>query len=444
MQKRYKIQVVNVRFFVLVLSFALMLTLTTLSIYGLSKLYQHSETFVRFGIALVLFFSFLIVARYMLLMIFSILQTIKKSADEEQLTIIHKKVSIIVPCFNEEAVIEKSLRSLINQTHPFLEIIVIDDGSKDRTLSIAKSMEFEYEEKSLKVFSKINEGKAKALNYGIKKASGELIMCVDADSKLANDAVELLVQHFKDPSIAAVAGSVYVTNQENIWTKLQALEYIEGLNMVRNAQSFFKLVNIIPGPIGMFKKRALIDVGGYQDDTFAEDCDLTLRLLQKGYKIDFEIDALSYTEAPENLLDLLKQRYRWTRGILQSIKKHRKHLWHIGKRPSFTIVIWYMLFEAVLWPFMDFWVNLFIVYLSLTSGTSILIVYWWILFTVLDTAGAVYCLLITKEKLSLALYAIYYRIFFISIINIAKIFATIEEWFNIKMDWGKLERKGKL
>ncbi len=432
------------RFVVIILSFIFMLILTASSIYGLLYLYQHSEAFVRFGITLVLFFSFLIIGRYMLLMIFSILQTIKKSADEEQLTIIHKKVSIIVPCYNEEAVIEKSLQSLIKQTHPFLEIIVIDDGSTDRTLSIAKSMEFEYEEKSLKVFSKINEGKAKALNYGIKKASGELIMCVDADSKLANNAVELLVQHFQDPSIAAVAGSVYVTNQENIWTKLQALEYIEGLNMVRNAQSFFKLVNIIPGPIGMFKKRALIDVGGYQDDTFAEDCDLTLRLLQKGYKIDFEIDALSYTEAPDNLLDLLKQRYRWTRGILQSIKKHRKHLWHIGKRPSFTLVIWYMLFEAVLWPFMDFWVNLFIVYLSLTSGTSILIVYWWILFTVLDTAGAIYCLLITKERLSLAFYAIYYRIFFISIINIAKIFATIEEWFNIKMDWGKLERKGKL
>ncbi len=380
----------------------------------------------------------------MLLMVFSILQTIKKSAEEESKIIQNKKVSVIVPCYNEEAVIEKSLKGLINQTYPFIEIIVVDDGSEDRTLSIAKSMEYVYEYKSLKVYTKKNEGKAKALNYGIKKAKGELILCVDADSKLETNAVELMVQHFKNPSIAAVAGSVYISNQDNIWTKLQALEYIEGLNMVRNAQAFWKLVNIIPGPIGMFRKSALLEIGGYEDDTFAEDCDLTLRLIAKGYKIDFELDALSYTEAPENLLDLLKQRYRWTRGILQSIRKHRKYIINFFENPSLSIVLFYMLFEAIIWPFMDFWVNLFIVYLALTSGISILIVYWWILFTVLDISGAIYCLLITKERLSLAFYALYYRIFFISTINIAKIFATLEEWFEIKMNWGKLERKGKL
>ncbi len=432
------------RLLVIIPLFILLLVLAAISMMGLLELFRYSEVFVRFGVSIAFVFSFLIIARYMILMIFSIAKTLEKSADEEHLKIVNKKVSIIVPCYNEEAVIEISLRSLIMQTHPFVEIIVIDDGSSDRTLSIAKSMEYEYEFKSLKVFTKVNAGKAEALNYGIKKASGELIMCVDADSKLAFDAVELLVQHFRDPSIGAVAGSVYVTNQDNMWTKLQALEYIEGLNMVRNGQALLKLVNIIPGPIGMFRKSALVDIGGYENDTFAEDCDLTLRLIGKGYKIDFEIDAVSYTEAPENLLDLLKQRYRWTRGILQSIKKHRESLWNFRKNKALSFVLLYMLFEAILWPFMDFWVNLFIIYLALTSGASILIVYWWILFTVLDVAGAVYCLMITKERLSLAFYAIYYRIFFISIINIAKIFATIEEWFNLKMNWGKLDRKGKL
>jgi len=432
------------RLFILIPTFIVLIFLTSLSIYGLSELYVNGALFVKVGVSIVLFFSFLIIGRYMLLMIFSILQTIKKSADEERSKIIPKKVSVIVPCYNEEAVIEKSLKSLIAQTHPFVEIIVVDDGSTDRTLSIAKSMEYSYKYKSLKVYTKKNEGKAKALNYGIKKAKGELILCVDADSRLDEKAIELLVQHFQDPSIGAVAGSVYISNQDNMWTKLQALEYIEGLNMVRNGQALLKSVNIIPGPIGMFRKSALLDVGGYADDTFAEDCDLTLRLIAKGYKVDFEIDAVSYTEAPENLLDLLKQRYRWTRGILQSIKKHRRYILDIFNKPRLSLVLQYMLFEAIIWPFMDFWVNLFIVYLALIGGGSILIVYWWILFTVLDVAGAIYCLLITKERLSLAFYALYYRIFFISIINIAKILATIEEWFDIEMSWGKLERKGKI
>jgi cellulose synthase/poly-beta-1,6-N-acetylglucosamine synthase-like glycosyltransferase len=214
--------------------------------------------------------------------------------------------------------------------------------------------------------------------------------------------------------------------------------------MVKNGQAFLKLVNIIPGPIGMFRKKALYDVGLYDDDTFAEDCDVTLKLITKGYEIEFESDAVSYTEAPEDLLDLLKQRYRWTRGILQAIKKNKKFLWNPIKKPSISFVMWYMLFESVFWPFMQIWGDLFMIYLALSSGTSQLLFFWWIMFTVLDIAGALYCLLLTREQLSLAIYATIYRLAFITVINIAKIFATIEEWFNIEMGWGKLERKGRI
>ena len=110
-----------------------------------------------------------------------------------------------------------------------------------------------------------------------------------------------MAEYFDDPQIGAVAGSVYVTNKTTLWAKLQALEYIQGLNMVRNGQAFLKLVNIIPGPIGMFRKDAIEQVGLYEHDTFAEDCDLTLRLIQANYRIDFEPEALSITEAPEDL-----------------------------------------------------------------------------------------------------------------------------------------------
>ncbi len=253
-----------------------------------------------------------------------------------------------------------------------------------------------------------------------------------------------MVKYFQDPKIAAVAGSVYVTNGENLWTKLQALEYIQGLNLVRNGQAFFKLVNIIPGPIGMFRKSAVKAIGKYTDDTYAEDCDLTLRLIEAGFKIDYEIDAVSYTEAPESLLDLLKQRYRWTRGILQSILKHKIKLFAMYSNFSLSMVLWYMLFEAIFWPIASIFANIFIIYISIMSGFGEMLLYWWIIFTILDISASIYCVSVTKERMKLVLYSIYYRIFFINIINVAKVLASLEEFFGIEMNWGKLERKGKI
>ncbi len=417
----------------------------------LYSFYQYytlfNSLFIKLVFGLILGFTTLVVLRYMFLLFFSILQTIKKSAEETYIIDYTKKmpkISVIVPAYNEEVTIATSLASLLKQTYPNFEILVIDDGSQDRTSLIAKRFEFENQKKSLKVYRKKNGGKSRAINYGIKRATGELIFVMDADSKLSPNALYLLARHFEDPDTAAVAGSVYVSNRNNILTKLQALEYIEGLNMVRNGQAFLKAVNIIPGPIGMFRKSALEDVGLYDHDTFAEDCDVTLKLITKGYKIDFEPEALAYTEAPENLLDLIKQRYRWTRGILQAIKKHSKLLWnfHINKTASF--VMWYMIFESIIWPVADVYVNIFVVYQSLVLGMSMFVFYWWSIFTILDMAGALYCVLITGESLSLVFYALYYRLFFIEIINIAKILSSLEEFFGVQMSWGKLERKGSL
>jgi len=421
------------------------LVLTYYSVNNLQTMFiQSTNTLIRFNVVLIFIFTMLIIIRYLFLMFFSMLQILRRSGDEDFHTNKKDIVSVIVPCYNEQDVVVPSLKSIIAQTYPNLEILVVDDGSSDRTYELAKNFEFDESHRSLKVLTKPNGGKSRALNYAIKQAKGNLICCVDADSKLDKFAIELLVQHFKNSEIAAVAGSVSVINTDTFLTKLQALEYIEGLNMVKNGQAFLKLVNIIPGPLGMFRKEAMQKVDYYSHDTFAEDCDLTLSLIAEGYKIDFESDAIAYTEAPENLLDLLKQRYRWTRGILQAIKKNKKYLWNLRSKPSISFVMWYMLFESVFWPFMQIWGDIFMMYLALSTGTSQLLLFWWIMFTVLDVAGAIYCLLLTKEKLSLAAYSIIYRLSFITVINIAKIFATIEEWFNIEMAWGKLERKGRI
>jgi len=398
--------------------------------------------FLTFSFIMITFFTWIVILRYVSFLFLSLLKTTEKTFTlHRRSSKFYPKVTIIVPAYNEEVTIATSIKSLVKQTYDNLEIIIMDDGSKDNNYKIAKKFEGKFNGKNIKVLTKKNGGKSRALNFAIERSNGEFIMCVDADSKLENDAVALMVRHFEDPEMSAIAGSVFVSNRVNLLTKLQALEYIEGLNMVRNAQAFLRLVNIIPGPIGMFRKSDVLEVGGYDHDTFAEDCDLTLKLIKKNRKIDFEPDAVAHTEAPEELLDLLKQRYRWTRGILQAIRKHSINLWKFNN-PTFSMVLWYMLFEAIFWPFMDLFVNILVIYTSATQGVNNLLIFWWILFTIVDISGALYCILITNESKSLSLYAILYRLYFISVINVSKIFATIEEWFNIEMNWGKLDRKG--
>jgi cellulose synthase/poly-beta-1,6-N-acetylglucosamine synthase-like glycosyltransferase len=431
----------------LILLFSFLLAISIFSLQQLHSLPTDTNIFVKVGVITIMLFSLVVITRYFILLFFSMLNLYRHINKEEHVRVPLKNkpfVTILVPCYNEEKVLKASLESLIKQTYPKFEILVIDDGSSDDTFLIAKNMEFNHGDTRLKAYTKPNGGKANALNFGIEKARGELFLSVDADSKLSPDSIDLMVEYFEDKEIAAVAGSVYVTNTDNLWTKLQALEYIQGLNLVRNGQAYFKLVNIIPGPIGMFRKSAVQDIGLYKDDTYAEDCDLTLRLIEAGYKIDYEIDAISYTEAPEDLLDLLKQRYRWTRGILQSILKHKKKLLNIYSDFSISMVLWYMLFEAIFWPIASIFANIFIIYVSLASGYGEMLLYWWIIFTILDVSASIYCVSVTKERMKLVLYSIYYRIFFINIINIAKVLASFEEFFGIEMSWGKLERKGKI
>ena len=432
------------RLVVFIVSIILLSITATYYIVDAKIITSFQNMFTNVAIIALTIFTFFIIFRYLSFMFFSLIKIGQKTIDFElNDPNYHPKVTVIVPAYNEDVTIAITIKSLVQQTYNNMEIIIMDDGSKDRTYKIAKKFEGIFKGKIIRVLTKPNGGKSRALNFAIERSDGEFIMCVDADSKLEPDAVALMVRYFRDPDIAAVAGSVLVSNKTNILTKLQALEYIEGLNMVRNGQAFLKLVNIIPGPIGMFRKKDILSVGGYAHDTFAEDADLTLRLIKKNLKIEFEPDAIAWTEAPTELLDLLKQRYRWTRGILQAIRKHSHSLFTITKgEGNFKGVLWYMLFEAIFWPFADLFVAVLVVYVSLSQGVNTLLIYWWLLFSVMDVAGALYTILVTGQEKSLAFYAILYRLYFIGIVNIAKVFSTIEEWAQIEMSWGKLDRTG--
>jgi biofilm PGA synthesis N-glycosyltransferase PgaC len=387
-------------------------------------------------------FLMLLILRHFVLIWFSYLH--QRELSKQEFPDVYPFVSIIVPAYNEGEVIQASLSSLLELRYPYYEIIAVDDGSADDTYEKMREFEGNHYGVRVSVFRKENSGKADTLNYGIRRSRAPIVVCMDSDSRLSPESLRYAIKHFQDAAVGAVAGNVKVINRHNIWTKLQALEYIEGLNIVRKAQAFFRSVNVIPGPIGIFRRTAIEGTGGYDSDTFAEDFDMTVKILAGGWKINYEPKAIAYTEAPEELLDIIKQRYRWSRGILQALRKHKELLTETKGVITTPLSLWYMIFEGLLWPAMNIFANLFFVWIALLYGMTKLLVMWWLLLTVLDVLIAVHAILMEREDLMLAPYAVLYRFFYILIIDVTKVFATLEELVGLDMSWGKLARKGRI
>jgi len=235
------------------------------------------------------------------------------------------KVAVLIPAYNEEKVIERTVRAALNSNYPNLRVIVIDDGSKDRTLEVARqAFAAEAAAGRVLILGKKNSGKAEALNYGIEHiGDAELFVGIDADTIIASDAISRLVPHFINPKVGAIAGNAKVGNRVNLWTRWQALEYITSQNFERRALDVLGAVSVVPGAIGAWRVSAVREAGGYHTDTVAEDADLTMALLRMGYRVEYEDMALAYTEAPTNANGLMRQRFRWSFGILQAVYKHR-------------------------------------------------------------------------------------------------------------------------
>lgn len=235
-------------------------------------------------------------------------------------------VSIIVPAYNEEVTAVKTINSLLKLDYPRFDIIFIDDGSKDNTYKVVSEAFGNHS--SVKIFTKANGGKASALNYGIEYSTNEYLVCIDADTQLKSDAIYHLMACFTDAEIGAVAGTVKVGNAHNLITIWQSIEYITAQNMDRRAFDLINSITVVPGAIGAFRKEAIYKAGGFTSDTLAEDCDLTMRILKQGYIVRNCGDAIAYTEAPETVKMLLKQRFRWSFGVMQSFWKNRDALFN--------------------------------------------------------------------------------------------------------------------
>jgi cellulose synthase/poly-beta-1,6-N-acetylglucosamine synthase-like glycosyltransferase/spore germination protein YaaH/peptidoglycan/xylan/chitin deacetylase (PgdA/CDA1 family) len=317
-----------------------------------------------------LFFIALILVLFRIGLI-ALLVMLRKKNDNDAVDMRSTPVSVIVPAYNEEVNAVSTVENLLKSTHPSLEIIFVDDGSTDRTLEKITAVFTAHPQ--VKIFSKTNAGKASAINYGIDRATSGIVVCIDADTKLAPDAISHLLSHFDDENVASVAGNVKVGNKINLLTRWQSIEYTTSQNFDRLAFDTVNAIMVVPGAIGAFRKSAVKKAGGFSVDTLAEDCDITMKLLECGYTVRANNKAIAYTEAPETLRMFLKQRRRWSFGIMQSFWKHRRKLFSLSRRNMGWFLLPNMLVYQLMLPLFSPLVDLMLL-VSLVSGKTMVVI----------------------------------------------------------------------
>lgn len=400
----------------------------------------------HFLVALFIIFIILGIIRLMLMMYWAFREKKREKGLGDFPVLDHyPQVSVIVPAYNEEVNIVSSLHNLLNQTYPDFNIIMVDDGSKDATYD--KAIQAFGDDPKLKIYTKPNGGKATALNFGISRTDAAYVICIDADTKLDKDAVKYLMARFlnakPEEKIAAVAGNVKVGNPVNWLTRWQSIEYSTSQNFDRLAYARINAITVIPGAIGAFRKEVVEEVGGYSSDTLAEDCDLTVKILKKGYTVANENRAVAITEAPESVPQFLKQRFRWTYGIMQMFWKQKQAFLN----PDYKgLGLWAMpnilLFQYII-PFFSPLADV-IMLLGILSGNGGKIFGYYLLFLLVDASLALLAFIMQKEKLIYLLYIVPQRFGYRWLMYIV-LFRSLRRALKGEIQsWGFLKRTGNV
>jgi cellulose synthase/poly-beta-1,6-N-acetylglucosamine synthase-like glycosyltransferase/spore germination protein YaaH/peptidoglycan/xylan/chitin deacetylase (PgdA/CDA1 family) len=367
-------------------------------------------------------------------------------------------VSVVIAAYNEEKVIGRTIEAVLGNHYEPLEIIVVDDGSKDDT-SGEVLRRFGHLP-NLKLIRQDNIGKAAALNRGMTHAHGEVIISLDADTLFAKDTIRKLVRRFADPMVGAVAGNVKVGNRINPLTYWQAIEYVTSQNLDRRAYSFINSVSVVPGAVGAWRHDAILQAGGYTTDTMAEDMDLTWRIRRIGWRVDTATDAIGYTEAPDSFRALFKQRFRWAFGTLQCLWKHRRAVGRYGwfgrvMLPS--LWLFQVIYQAIS-PLVDLQIlwSLGGVLAALNRGrltqdwqpvpqamTSLyLIGFMYAFFFVMELIGAIVAFKLDDEDGKMLIWLFWQRFLYRQLMYAVLLKSLKTALSGIRAGWGKLERKG--
>ena len=305
-------------------------------------------------------------------------------------------ISVVIPAFNEEAGIDATVRSMLRSRYPGpLEVVVVDDGSTDRTAAIVRDLRLP----GVHLIRQRNAGKPAALNRGIAEAMFDLLVLVDGDTILAPDALSRLALRMRDPDVGAVSGNTKVANRSGLLGRWQHLEYVMGFNLERRMFDVLGAIPTVPGAIGAFRRIALDDVGGLSSGTLAEDTDLTMAICRSGWRVVYEPRALAWTEAPSSLRQLWRQRYRWCYGTMQSMWKHKRSVVEGGASGRFgRRCLVYLAFYQVLLPLIAPVVDLAAIYGLIFLNTAAVAVFW-LGFNALQLIACAYALRIDRERL---------------------------------------------
>ena len=365
-------------------------------------------------------------------------------------------VTVMIPAYNEERVIERAVRGVLGSTDVVVEVIVIDDGSADATSRVVRDA-FAGDER-VRLLTLQNGGKARALNRGLELARGEIVVALDADTQFEPTTIARLARWFDEPELGAVAGNAKVGNRVNLVTKWQALEYITAQNLERRALARLNAMTVVPGAVGAWRVETIRSVGGYPDDTLAEDQDLTILIQRAGWKVRYDQFAIAWTEAPETIRALAKQRFRWAFGTLQCLWKHRSAIF--GSHPKglgwigLPQAIVFQILLAAISPIIDLalLVSFFLTYVAIqahgwaqTSHDVELMLAYWLIFTAIDMLAATIAFALERrEKWSLLWLLVPQRVGYRQVMYYVVLKAITQAMRGPMVGWGKLQRTGRV
>ncbi|MHA2407298.1 MAG: glycosyltransferase [Candidatus Ranarchaeia archaeon] len=344
------------------------------------------------------------------------------------------KISVIVPAYNEAKTIGSCIESLQALNYPNYDITVIDDGSTDNTFEEASHF------KGVKLVKQENQGKPSALNNGIRSSTGEIIVTVDADTTIDKDALGAIAERFvSNDQLGALAGNVKVCPEPKIINAIQSAEYALGINLIRKGQSVLGCVMIVPGPIAALKREAVEKVGNFSDDTFAEDFDITVKILKSGYRVEYEERSLAYTDAPKSTEDLIKQRRRWYRGMMQVLDKHKDMYMNPKYGLSGVIAIpnlWFDTFQ----PFLNIGFLLCTFLMWILTGDFSSSIGGIVIFILAALVMGVVGLSLEPEPEKRNYLALPLLLFYNVFLDGIRIMSIVEDIINIIMEWEKPKR----
>jgi cellulose synthase/poly-beta-1,6-N-acetylglucosamine synthase-like glycosyltransferase/peptidoglycan/xylan/chitin deacetylase (PgdA/CDA1 family) len=348
-------------------------------------------------------------------------------------------VSVVIPAYNEAAGIAATVRSMAASTYRGrLEIIVVDDGSTDDTAAIARDLGIPF----ARVITQANSGKPGALNRGIAEARSDILILVDGDTIFEPATIGRLIAPMSEPDVGAVSGNTKVGNRRGLLGGWQHLEYVMGFNLDRRLFDLLGTIPTVPGAIGAFRRAALAAVGGVTTDTLAEDTDLTMALCRSPWRVVYAPDALAWTEAPANLRQLWKQRYRWSYGTMQAMWKHRRAVIERGQSGRFgRYCLTYLALFHVLLPLTAPVVDVFSIY-GLMFLNPAKVALFWLSFVVLQALAGGYALRLDGERLRslwvLPLQQVVYR----QLMYLVTIQSVISAMLGTRERWQVISRAG--